>query len=138
MDVFKIKHSTAVIIVGILAVATCPWILTNDRSAAGLDLFVKIYSAFFAPIFAVLITDFFILHKRNVSEEVLNDLYNDNGNHAGINWAAIIAIAVGAVIGLINVNISFFTASVPTGFIFYILMKKMPFCARFRKGTTLE
>ena len=111
MDVFKIKHRTAVVIVGILAVATCPWILTNDSSAAGLDLFVKIYSAFFAPIFAVLITDFFILHKRNVTEDVLNDLYDEHGNHAGINWAAIIAIAVGAVIGLINVNISFFTAT---------------------------
>ena len=138
MDVFKMKHKPAVIIVGILAVATCPWILTNDSSAAGLDLFVKIYSAFFAPIFAVLITDFFVLHKRNVTEEVLNDLYNDNGNHAGINWAAIIAIAVGAVIGLINVNVSFFTATIPTGLVFYFLMKKMPSCERFRRGTTLE
>lgn len=138
MDVFKMKHKTAVILVGILAVCTCPWILTNDSSAAGLDLFVKIYSAFFAPIFAVLITDFFILHKRNVTKEVLDDLYDDNGNHSGVNWAAIIAIAVGAVIGLINVNISFFTATIPTGLIFYILMKTMPSCERFRKGTILE
>ena len=138
MDVFKMKHKTAVILVGILAVCTCPWILTNDSSAAGLDLFVKIYSAFFAPIFAVLITDFFILHKRNVTKEVLDDLYDDNGNHSGVNWAAIIAIAVGAVIGLINVNISFFTATIPTGLIFYILMKTMPSCERFRKGPILE
>ena len=85
-----------------------------------------------------MITDFFVLHKRNVTEEVLNDLYNDNGNHAGINWAAIIAIAVGAVIGLINVNVSFFTATIPTGLVFYFLMKKMPSCERFRRGTTLE
>lgn len=138
MDVFKMKHKTAVILVGILAVCTCPWILTNDSSAAGLDLFVKIYSAFFAPIFAVLITDFFILHKRNVTKEVLDDLYDDNGNHSGVNWAAIIAIAVGAVIGLINVDVSFFTATIPTGLIFYFLMKTMPSCERFRKGTILE
>lgn len=138
MDVFKMKHKTAVILVGILAVCTCPWILTNDSSAAGLDLFVKIYSAFFAPIFAVLITDFFILHKRNITKEVLDDLYDDNGNHSGVNWAAIISIAVGAVIGLINVNISFFTATIPTGLLFYILMKTMPSCERFRKGTILE
>ena len=138
MDVFKMKHKTAVILVGILAVCTCPWILTNDSSAAGLDLFVKIYSAFFAPIFAVLITDFFILHKRNVTKEVLDDLYNDNGNHSGVNWAAIISIAVGAVIGLVNVNISFFTATIPTGLLFFILMKTMPSCERFRKGTILE
>ena len=138
MDAFKMKHKTAVILVGILAVCTCPWILTNDSSAAGLDLFVKIYTAFFGPIFAVLITDYFILHKRKYTEEALADLYDENGNHAGVNWAAIIAIIVGAIIGLINVNISFFTATIPTAVIFYICMKKMPSCERFRKGTTLE
>lgn len=138
MDAFKMKHKTAVILVGILAVCTCPWILTNDSSAAGLALFCKIYTAFFGPIFAVLITDYFILHKRNYTEEALADLYNENGNHAGVNWAAIIAIAVGAVIGLANVDISFFTATIPTALIFYFLMKKMPSCVRFRKGTTLE
>lgn len=138
MDVFKMKHKTAVILVGILAVCTCPWILTNDSSAAGLALFCKIYTAFFGPIFAVLITDYFILHRRKVSDELLKDLYDENGDHKGVNWAALIAIAVGAVIGLINVDISFFTATIPTGLIFYFCMKKMPSCANFRKGTTLE
>ncbi|MDD2980263.1 MAG: NCS1 family transporter [Hespellia sp.] len=138
MDVFKMKHRTAVILIGILAVCTCPWILTNDSSAAGLDLFVKVYTAFFGPIFAVLITDYFILHRKKVSEAELQDLYDNKGDHAGVNWAAIIAIIVGAIIGLINVNISFFTATIPTGLVFYFCMKKMPSCERFRKGTTLE
>ncbi len=138
MDVFKMKHKTAVILVGILAVCTCPWILTNDSSAAGLALFCKIYTAFFGPIFAVLITDYFILHRRKVSESLLKDLYIEDGDHKGVNWAAIIAIAVGAVIGLFNVDISFFTATIPTGLIFYFGMKLMPSCEGFRKGTVLE
>lgn len=138
MDAFKMKHRTAVILVGALAICTCPWILTNDSSAAGLDLFVKIYTAFFGPIFAVLITDYFILHRRKIEAEVLDDLYNDKGNHAGVNWAAIIATAVGAVIGLINVDISFFTATIPTGLVYYYCMKSMKGCESFRKGTKLE
>ena len=138
MDVFKMKHRTAVILIGILAVCTCPWILTNDSSAAGLDLFVKIYTAFFGPIFAVLITDYFILHRRQVTEEYLEDLYDDNGDHSGVNWAAIIAIIVGAIMGLVNVDGAFFTATIPTGLVYYFCMKKMPSCERFRKGTTLE
>ncbi|MDD7769887.1 NCS1 family transporter [Suipraeoptans intestinalis] len=138
MDAFKMKHRTAVILVGVLAVATCPWILTSNSSAAGLDIFVKVYTAFFGPIFAVLITDFFILRRRKYTEEALQDLYDEKGDHAGVNWAAILAIAVGAVIGLLNVNISFFTATIPTGLIYYFGMKKMPSCARFRKGTSLE
>ena len=138
MDAFKMKHKTAVILVGILAVCTCPWILTNDSSAAGLDLFVKIYTAFFGPIFAVLITDYFILHRKHVDKAALTDLYDENGDHSGVNWAAIIAIIVGAIIGLVNVDISFFTATIPTGLVFYFCMKKMPSCERFRKGTILD
>ena len=138
MDTFKMKHRTAVILIGILAVATCPWILTNDSSAAGLSLFVKIYSAFFAPIFAILIVDYFILHKRNFTKEQLDDLYNPNGSKAGVNMAAIIATVVGAAIGLYKVDLSFFTATIPTGVIYYLLMKNMKSCENFRKGTTLE
>ena len=138
MDTFKMKHRTAVILIGILAVATCPWILTNDSSAAGLSLFVKIYSAFFAPIFAILIVDYFILHKRNFTKEQLDDLYDPNGSKAGVNMAAIIATVVGAAIGLYKVDLSFFTATIPTGVIYYLLMKNMKSCENFRKGTTLE
>ncbi|WP_295360097.1 NCS1 family transporter [uncultured Pseudoramibacter sp.] len=138
MDAFHMKHKTAVILVGILAVCTCPWILTNDASAAGLDVFVKIYTAFFSPIFAVLIVDYYILHKRHFTDDQLSDLYAENSSRAGINWAAIIATAVGAVIGLLNVNLSFLTATVPTGLIYYFCMKKMPSCKAFRKGTSLE
>ena len=132
------KHRTAVILIGILAVATCPWILTNDSSAAGLSRFVKIYSAFFAPIFAILIVDYFILHKRNFTKEQLDDLYDPNGSKAGVNMAAIIATVVGAAIGLYKVDLSFFTATIPTGVIYYLLMKNMKSCENFRKGTTLE
>ena len=138
MDTFKMKHKTAVILIGILAVATCPWILTNDSSAAGLSLFVKIYSAFFAPIFAVLIVDFFILHRRKFTEEQLEDLYDDNGSKKGVNMAAIIATVIGAVIGLLNVDLSFFTATIPTGIVYYLLMKNMKSVEGFRKGTVLE
>ena len=138
MDVFKMKHKTAVILIGVLAVATCPWILTNDKSAAGLSLFVKIYSAFFAPIFAILIVDFFILHKRHFTKEQLDDLYDPEGSKKGVNMAAIIATIVGCVIGLVNVNLSFFTATIPTGVVYYLLMKNMKSCENFRKGTTLE
>jgi len=138
MDAFKMKHRTAVILVGILAVCTCPWILTNDSSAAGLDFFVKIYTAFFGPIFAVLITDYYIMHRAKTTDEQLADLYDNKGQHAGINWAAIIATAVGAVIGLINVDISFFTATVPTGLVYYFCMRSMRSCERFRKGTILD
>lgn len=138
MDAFNMKHRTAVILVGILAVATFPWVLTNDSSAAGLALFVKIYTAFFSPIFAIMIVDYYILHKGRYDEDKLKDLYAADGYHEGLNWAAIIATIIGAAIGLFNVDISFFTATIPTALIFYALMKYLPSAKPFRRGTTFD
>lgn len=138
MDIFKIKHKLACILVGIAGVCTCPWILTNDSSAAGLDMFVKIYSSFCAPILAILLVDYFILHKKKYDQETLDDLYNPNGIYEGINWAAVIATAVGVVIGLLNLNIALLTATIPTGLVYYFCMKKMSACANFRKHTILD
>ena len=45
---------------------------------------------------------------------------------------------MGVVIGLINVDISFFTATIPTGLVYYFCMKYMPICEKFRKGTILD
>lgn len=135
MDAFGLKHKTSAIVVGVLAICTCPWILTNDSSASGLNLFVLIYTAFFGPIFAVLIMDYYIMHRRKVNVE---ELYKPNGNRSGLNKAAIIAIVVGAVIGLVNVDISFFTATIPTALVYYFCMKYIPSCEKFRKGTILE
>lgn len=135
MDAFKIKHKTSVILVGILAVCSCPWILANDSSAAGLDLFVLIYTAFFGPIFAVLMMDYYIMHKQKIDVE---DLYAENSSRKGINWAAIIAIFCGAAIGLVNVDISFFTATIPTAIVYYVCMKYLPSSKRFCMGTILD
>ncbi len=135
MDAFKLKHKSSVILVGILAIATCPWILTSDESAAGLNLFILIYTAFFGPIFAVLITDYYILRKKVVDVE---DLYNEEGSRKGYNKAAIAAITVGALIGLVNVEISFFTATIPTALVYYYGMKNMKSCESFRKGTIFQ
>lgn len=138
MDVCKMKHILACILVGIAGVCTCPWILTSDSSAAGLDLFVKIYSSFCAPILAILLVDYFILRKKNFTKEQLEDLYDEGGSRAGINWAAIIATAIGALIGVFNVNIAFFTSTIPTALVYYYGTKKMASCSNFRKGTILE
>lgn len=138
MDIFKMKYKPACIIIGIAGVCTCPWILTNDSSAAGLDTFIKIYASFCIPIISILIVDYFILHKKKYDQETLDELYNPNGVYEGINWAAIIATAVGAGIGLLNLNLNLITAAIPTGLVYYFCMKKMRACANFRKHTILD
>ncbi|MFM1538390.1 NCS1 family transporter [Helcococcus bovis] len=138
MDAFKLKYKPAVLIVGILAIFTFPWVLTNDSSSAGLAIFVKVYTSFFGPIFAILVTDYYILHKGNVSKEYLAELYKNDSIRKGTNWVAIIALVVGAIIGLLNVDISFFTATIPTALVYYLGTKYSKITKRFRKGTVLE
>lgn len=130
MDAFKLSYKKSVIIVGLLSFATFPWKLITPESAAGLNLFVQAYSAFLGPIFAVLIVDYFFIKKQDI---VLEDLYDENGRFSGINWAAIIAIMVGAVVALVEVRLSWYASLPPAAITYLALMKYLPASKPFLK-----
>jgi NCS1 family nucleobase:cation symporter-1 len=135
MNSFKISYKKAVVLLGILSVLSFPWLLVREESAAGLSLFVQIYSAFLGPIFAVLIVDYFMLRKKNLN---LNDYYDMEGPFKGINWAGVVAIAVGSIISLFFIQVSWYASLIPTGLVYYYLMKNWNKAASFRKGTIFE
>ncbi len=131
MDVFKIKFKTSAVIVGLLAFATFPWQLVKDESAAGLNLFIQIYSAFLGPIFAILVVDYYILRKQRLN---LDKLYDPEGPYRGVNMAAVIATAVGIVFALIFSGISWYASLLPAGITYYLLMQHLPSAQRFREN----
>lgn len=131
MDVFKINFKTSAVIVGLLAFATFPWELVKDESAAGLNLFIRTYSAFLGPIFAILVVDYFVLRKQELD---LDKLYDPEGPYQGINMAAVIAMAVGVVAALIFSGISWYASLLPAGITYYLLMKNLPSAKRFLDG----
>jgi NCS1 family nucleobase:cation symporter-1 len=135
MESFHVKWSHATILVGILSVCVMPWKLVTAESAAGLSLFTQFYSAFLGPIFAVMAVDYYILRKQKLN---INDMYNKEGPFKGINWAAIIAIIVGSLCSLLIMDLSWYVSLIPTGVVYYILMKVMPSSKSFRKGTIFE
>lgn len=135
MDTFHLSYKKSVVLVGILSVCTFPWLLVKPESARGLSLFVQIYSAFLGPIFAVLVTDYFIIRKRKLD---LNNYYNLDGHFKGINWAGVIAIAIGSLISLFFVEISWYISLLPSGLVYYFLLKNMEKVKPFRKGTIFE
>lgn len=135
MDAFKLRHSTSAIIVSILAVCTLPWELVKESSAAGLDVFIQTYTAFFGPIFAVLFTDYYVIRKQKI---ILEELYDENGPFKGINYAAILAILIGAAFGFINRGLSFFISFIPTMMVYYMLMKSLPSSKPFIENTALS
>ena len=129
MDVFKLKFRPATVIVGLLAFATFPWKLVSADSAEGLQVFVQTYSAFLGPIFAILVVDYYLIRKRTLN---LQHLYDANGPYRGVNYAALVATAIGVVAALSISSISWYASLIPAGLSYYLLMQYWPACARFR------
>ncbi|MCB7374679.1 NCS1 family transporter [Bariatricus massiliensis] len=132
MESFHLKWSHSTIAVGLLSVCCFPWKLVTSDSAAGLSLFTKVYSAFLGPIFAVMVVDYYILRKKKLD---INHMYDKQGPFKGINWAAVIAIIAGSLCSLVVVDLSWYVSLIPTGIIYYLLMKYMKSAKSFRTGT---
>ncbi|OCL16312.1 NCS1 family transporter [Gilliamella sp. wkB171] len=131
----KVKYKSAVTITGLLAIASFPWILVQDSSAKGLGLFILIYSAFLGPIVAILLVEYYLLRRQQVD---INELYNKNGQFAGFNKAAILAMLIGSAAAFCEVSLSWLIGFFVGG-LSYILLTKYAFKqSPFRKGTIFE
>lgn len=131
----KARYKVAVTIAGVLASLTCPWILVQDSSAQGLTYFILIYSAFLGPIVAILLIEYYILRKQQVD---IPELYRKDGEFAGYNKAAIIAMLVGAGAAFIKVELAWSIGLIVAGICYYILMSQTGLGGIFRKGTIFD
>ena len=127
MDICKIKHKVSAIVVGLLAFATFPWELIKESSARGLNVFILIYSAFAGPIFAILVTDYYIVRKQKIN---LADFYNPDGPFKGINIAAIGALIAGVIVSFVFVDVSWLASIIPTSIVYYFLSRRAIKAAR--------
>ncbi|MGI6029183.1 MAG: NCS1 family transporter [Candidatus Heteroscillospira sp.] len=133
MDITKMKkYNHAAPICTVLSVLTCPWVIA---SVGAFLIFIDICTAFFGAIFAALVTDYYFFRKQELS---IDDLYNPDGPFVGINWRGIIAITVGAALGLMFIEVSWFVTLIPTALVYYLLTKYTKLSPSFNKGTIFE
>lgn len=59
--------------------------------------------------------------------------YDANGPYRGVNYAALVATAVGVAAALSISSISWYASLIPAGLSYYLLMQYWPACARFRQ-----
>ena len=135
MDAFKLKYKTAVIAVGLLAFCTFPWELVKPESAMGLSVFVRTYSAFLGPIFAIMVVDYYLVRKQTLN---VQSIYDVNGPYKGVNMAGIIATVVGVIVAIIFVKVSWYASLIPAGLTYYVLMKVPSIAKTFSKGSVFE
>jgi NCS1 family nucleobase:cation symporter-1 len=128
MDVFKLPFRISTVIVGVLAVATFPWMLVREESAAGLQTFVQTYSAFLGPIFAVMVVDYYLIRRRQLDVAAL---YDEAGPFRGVNPAALVAVVAGVAVAFTVPSVGWYASLVPAGLLYYVLMHNWPACKRF-------
>ncbi|PZT56973.1 NCS1 family transporter [Paenibacillus silvae] len=133
--VTKLKYKAAVIITGLLALCSFPWVLVQDSSAQGLNTFILIYSAFLGPIVAIMLVEYYILRKQKVDTA---ELYMDNGIFKGYNPSALLAMGIGAGAAFLLVDIGWIIGFITAGTA-YLLLSKFAFKgSSFKKGTIYE
>ena len=116
----KLKYKASAIITGLLALGAFPWLLVQESSATGLNMFILIYSAFLGPVISILLVDYYILRKQRVN---VTDLYKEEGPFAGYNRAGLLAMLIGAAAAFIEVELAWIVGVVVAGTAYYLLSR---------------
>ncbi|MEF3355403.1 NCS1 family transporter [Paenibacillus sp. GYB006] len=133
--VTKLKYKPSVIITGLLALCSFPWILVQDSSAKGLNMFILMYSAFLGPIVAIMLVEYYILRKQEVNTK---ELYLEDGAFQGYNPSAILAMLIGAGAAFLLVEMGWIIGFTVAGTA-YLLLSKFAFKgSSFKKDTIFE
>lgn len=96
-----ISFRTGGMITGVIGILMMPWKLLADANAYVFGWLVG-YSALLGPIAGVMIADYYVVRKRNLS---VDSLYVRNGPYEysnGYNYRAIVALVAGAGIALLG------------------------------------
>jgi NCS1 family nucleobase:cation symporter-1 len=119
MELFKIPWASGCIIIGLLAVFTCPWLI---MTAEVFIAFINVVSAFLGPILGIMLVDYFIIHRGHYDVDALQqaDMYEPWNK---VNPAAIIACMVGASLAFVFQELSWFAGTLAGGGTYSVLMK---------------
>lgn len=131
----KLKYKPAVTITGLLGLCSFPWVLVQDSSAEGLATFILIYSAFLGPIVSILLVEYYIIRRQKVN---ITELYKEDGQFAGYNPAALIAMFTGAAFAFMLVDLAWIIGFVVAGISYILLMKYAFKDSKFKMGTIFE
>lgn len=122
MDTFRISWTQGVILTGVLATLSAPWLLmANAEAFFG---FILYYSALFGPILGVMLADYFIVRRQVLPVERLyaTGAASDYWYSGGFNLAGLVAVAVPGLITMIWFLPISWLVGVPVGFVLYLVL----------------
>jgi NCS1 family nucleobase:cation symporter-1 len=133
----KIDFKRGGYITGIIGILIMPWKLIADPSGYIFTWLIG-YSALLGPVIGIILVDYFLVRKTELD---VDDLYRKNGQYAGVNPMAIIALVIGVIpnipgflanVGLYSgsgvvvdlYNYAWFIGLAISSVVYYLLMRK--------------
>ena len=115
----KVNFLPTALILGAISIVGSTWLALLDQFTA----FLTIISALFIPVFAIMIVDYYIVHKGFYDHDILLAQGGKFWYRRGVNWFALFVWAVGAASSLYLTYVmpSPIGATVPTFFIAFVL-----------------
>ena len=122
MDMFDVDWRKGVILTGLLAAISCPWILL--RNSETFFAFILYYSALFGPILGVMLADYFVIRRKQLHVDELYDTTPDSPcwYQGGFNAAGLIAILIPGIVTMIWFLPMSWIIGVPVAFALYLLL----------------
>lgn len=88
----RIRFLPAVLVLGAVSIAGSTWLGLLGQFTT----FLTMIGAFFVPVFAIMIVDYFIIKRRNYTTDMLRAEGGRYWYTGGVNWIAIVIWAIGA------------------------------------------
>ncbi len=122
MDVFNMRWSTAVIVTGVLGTFSFPWLILGNMDA--FFSFILYYSSLFGPILGVMLCDYFVIRRRELSVTALygTDKSSPYWYVGGFNTAGILSIVVPGTITMIWFLPMSWMIGLPSAFLMYLVL----------------
>lgn len=89
----KLKFLPTALIVGVISIVGSTWFGLLDQFTT----FLVTIGALFAPVFAIMIADYYIVKRGTYSHDILRARDGRYWYLAGVNWAAVVVWLIGAV-----------------------------------------
>lgn len=90
----RLKFLPVALVLGSVSIIGSTWLALLDQYTD----FLTMIGAFFVPVFAILIVDYYIIKRRTYTRDILRDRGGIYAYTHGINWAAVGVWIVGALV----------------------------------------
>lgn len=130
----KLKFLPVALILGVISILGSTWLALLDQYTD----FLTMIGAFFVPVFAILIVDYYIIKRGVCIPDILRDSGGLYAYARGINWVAVAVWVIGALVSYLLTYAwpSPIGATIPSFFVSFLLYLGLSWKSRARFADT--